>query len=300
MCEWVEHGAILFKLVHQHLQTLVRGSSYVMGDETPIDVLDPARPGAAREAWLWTFLAPGPKVVVFDFQMTRSHEPALAFLSQFRGVFQSDGYGGYTKALRLLPDDVRPGIVHALCMAHGRRGFVAALESGDERAAPFLAYFGALYAIEEEFRQAEPAARSEARNSRSLLWLAQMESALKKASADPAILPRSALSKAVNYVLERWEGLTRFAQPGFGHVQIDSNACERAIRPSAVGKKNYLFVGHPEAGWRSAVMYSILGTCHLHRINPWAYLTWALPRLAGATNKNAHEFTPQRFADLRT
>lgn len=128
----------------------MREAGYVQGDETPHRVLDPARPGAAREAWLWTFLAPGPRVVVFDFQLTRSHEPALAFLSNYRGVFQTDGYTGYDKALRLLPGDVRAGIVHAHCMAHCRRGFVAALEAGDERAAPFLAYLGALYQIEAD------------------------------------------------------------------------------------------------------------------------------------------------------
>jgi hypothetical protein len=127
-----------------------------------------------------------------------------------------------------------------------------------------------------------------------------MESALKKASVDPAILPQSALFNAVHYALNRWDALTRFAQPGFGHVQIDSNAVERAIRPSAVGKKNFLFIGHPNAGWRSAVIYSVLGTCALLNVNPWNYLTWALPKLAGATTKTAHEFTPQRFVNPRT
>lgn len=295
MCEWVEHGAILLKLVHEHHETLLRGSDYVIGDETPIRVLDPARPGAAREAWLWTFLAPGKNVIVFDFQLTRSHEPALAFLRPFRGVFQTDGYGGYTKALRLLPDATRAGIVHANCMAHARRGLVAALESGDERAAPYLAYIGALYGIEAEFRAAPAEMRSTARTERSLPWLAKLHAELNKAADDPTILPKSALHKAVRYCLERWEALTRFAQPGFGHVQIDSNAVERAIRPSAIGKKNFLFVGHPDAGWRSAVVYSVLGTCSLLSVNPWEYLTWALPRLAAATNKTAHEFTPQRF-----
>jgi transposase len=299
MGAWVEHGAGLLRPVHQFQQGLIRNSGYVIGDETPIRVLDPARPGAAREAWLWTFLAPGPQALVFDFQLTRSHEPALAFLRGYRGVFQSDGYASYPKALRLLPEEVRSGIVHVTCMAHCRRGFVEALDSGDERAAPFLAYLGALYAIEEEFRQADPPVRAAARASRSLAWLAPMESALKKAAADPAILPRSNLFNAVHYALDRWEALIRFAQPGFGHVHIDSNACERAIRPSAVGKKNFLFVGHPNAGWRTAVIYSVLGTCALLKINPWNYLTWALPRLAGATNKTAHEFTPHRFADLR-
>jgi len=293
--EWVEHGAALLRGVHQHQQRVVQQSRYVIGDETPIRVLDPARPGAAREAWLWTFLAPEQHAIVFDFQLGRTHEPALAFLQDFQGVFQSDGFGGYTKALRLLPDRHRPGVLHTNCAAHARRGFVAALDSGDERAAPFLACFGALYEIEAEFRDADPAMRATARSERSVPWLARLRAELDRAHADAAILPKSLLSNAVQYCLDRWEPLTRFAQPGFGHLQIDSNAVERAIRPSAVGKKNFLFVGHPDAGWRSAVLYSILGTCALLGVNPWAYLTWALPRLAGATNKTAAQFTPHRF-----
>jgi hypothetical protein len=233
---------------------------------------------------------------VFDFQLTRSHEPALAFLRPFRGVFQTDGYAGYLKALRLLPETKRADIVHVNCMAHCRRYFVAALESGDDRAAPFLAYFGALYAIEAELRDSTPEVRAQARATRSLAWLVPMEIALQRAAADPSILPPSALGKAVHYARERWIELTRYAQPGYGHVHIDSNAVENSIRPSAIGKKNFLFVGHPDAGWRTAVLYSILGTCKLHGVNEWSYLTWALPRLAAATNHTAHEFTPQRFA----
>lgn len=298
MGQWVEHGASLFQPVYRELQKIVAGSGYVQGDETPIRVLDPARPGAAREAWLWTFLAPVPGVVVFDFQLTRSHEPALAFLRRFRGVFQTDGYAGYLKALRLLPEAERTGIAHVNCMAHCRRYFVAALESGDDRAAPFLAYIGALYAIEAELRDVTPEVRAQTRATRSLAWLVPMEMALTRAATDLTILPQSNLFKAVNYARERWAELTRYAAPGYGHVQIDSNAVERTIRPSAVGKKNFLFVGHPDAGWRSAVLYSILGTCKLQGVNEWSYLTWALPRLAAATNHTAAEFTPQRFAQL--
>lgn len=298
MGQWVEHGAGLLRPVYRELQKLVACSGYVQGDETPVRVLDPARPGAARESWLWTFLAPVPRVVVFDFQLTRSHEPALAFLRPFRGVFQTDGYAGYLKALRLLPAEERAGIVHVNCMAHCRRYFVAALESGDDRAAPFLAYFGALYAIEAELRDATPEGRAQVRATRSLAWLVPMEMMLTRAAADPSILPPSALGKAVHYARERWSELTRYAQPGYGHVHIDSNAVENSIRPSAIGKKNFLFVGHPDAGWRAAVLYSILGTCKLHGVNEWSYLTWALPGLAAATNHTAHEFTPQRFAQL--
>ena len=298
--QWVEHGAGLLRPVYLELQKQITHSGYVQGDETPIRVLDPARPGAAREAWLWTFLAPGKRAVVFDFKLTRSHEPALAFLRTFAGIFQTDGYAGYGKALRVLPDAQRQRIIHANCLAHARRPFVEALEAGDDRAAPFLAYLGALYRIEAELREATPEARALARGTQSTAWLVPLHLALTRAAADPSILPQSALAKAVHYALVRWPELTRFAAPGHGHQQIDSNQVENCIRPCAVGKKNFLFVGHPDAGWRSAVLYSVLGTCKLQGVNEWRYLTWALPRLAAATNLTAAEFTPQRFAALGT
>ena len=300
MGQWVEHGAGLLKPVYQELQKIVTLSGYVQGDETPIRVLDPARPGAARESWLWTFLAPQPKVVVFDFQLTRSHAPALAFLRSFAGIFQTDGYAGYPKALRMLPESQRQRIIHAACMAHCRRPFVEALAAGDDRAAPFLAYLGALYRIEAELREATPEVRALARGTQSTAWLVPMHLALTRTAADPSLLPQGALAKAVHYALARWPELTRYAEPGHGHMHIDSNAVENSIRPSAVGKKNFLFVGHPDAGWRSAVLYSVLGTCKLQGVNPWNYLTWALPRLAAATNHTAGQFIPQRFAALGT
>ena len=121
---------------------------------------------------------------------------------------------------------------------------------------------------------------------------------MKNAAADLTILPQSILGKALRYALERWPQLARYAEPGHGHVHIDSNAVENCIRPSAVARKNFLFIGHPDAGWRSAVIYSVLGTCKLHKINEWSYLSWALPRLAAATNHTASQFTPQNFAQL--
>jgi len=157
MGQWVEHGAGLLRPVYQELQRIVREAGYVQGDETPHRVLDPARPGAAREAWLWTFLCPEPGVVVFDFQLTRSHEPALAFLRNYRGVFQTDVTPVTTRPCACCRARSAPDRAHH-CMAHCRRGFVAALEAGDERAAPFLAYLGASTRSRPNFEKCSRAA----------------------------------------------------------------------------------------------------------------------------------------------
>jgi len=220
----------------------------------------------------------------------------LEWLRDFSGILQTDGYSAYETALAALP----PGkIVHLNCWAHARRHLVAALDSGDDRAAPFLVHLGKLYAIEAELRDADAVRRAQVRGARATLVLAELNNALQRAAADPAILPSSLLGKAVRYVLQRWARLEGYTAPGRGHVPVDTNPTENCVRPTKLGARNWMFIGHPEAGWRSAVIYSVLGTCKLLRVDPWAYLTWALPNLAAATTHNAARFTPHAFAALQ-
>jgi hypothetical protein len=109
------------------------------------------------------------------------------------------------------------------------------------------------------------------------------------------VLPQSTAGKAAAYALRRWPQLIRYSEPDYGHVEIDNNLVENGIRPSALGKKNWLFIGHPDAGWKSAVIYSVLGTCKLLRLDPEAYLNWVLPRLAAATNQTAEGLLPHDY-----
>jgi transposase len=111
-------------------------------------------------------------------------------------------------------------------------------------------------------------------------------------------LPQSALGKAATYAVNQWAELTRYAAPGLGHVFIDNNSVERSIRPTKLGAKNWLFIGHPSAGWRSAVIYSITGTCQLLKVNPEQYLAWVLPRLATARSHDTGGLLPHDYAAL--
>lgn len=99
------------------------------------------------------------------------------------------------------------------------------------------------------------------------------------------VLPKSDLGKACTYALGRWTELTRYAQPGRGHVEIDNNWVENGIRPTALGRNNWFFVGHPDAGWIAGVIYSVVGTCKLLKLDSEANLNWVLPQLAVATVK---------------
>jgi len=295
MGQWVGHATLLLQSVHSLLRDDARAGRYIQMDETPVSVLDPERAGKARDAWLWAVHSPEKKIVVFEFHKNRSHAPPKQLLEGFAGVLQTDGFSAYDTALKALPGHE---IIRAACMAHARRGFMEALESGDDRVTPFLILFGKLYKIEAEARDLDPQARAARRAEHSVPLLLQLNLRLRSTSADPTVLPQSDLAQAVNYCLARWAELSLFAEPGYGHVQIDNNPIERQIRPTKLGLRNWLFIGHPDAGDNPAVIYSVIGTCKLNKIDPWAYLNWALPALAAATNRNAVDFTPQRFAAL--
>jgi transposase len=98
--------------------------------------------------------------------------------------------------------------------------------------------------------------------------------------------------------MNRWPELVRYAKPGYGHINIDQNPVENNIRPTKIGAKNWMHIGHPKAGWRSAVIYTVVGTCRLLKIDPQAYLTWVLPKLAAATTRDTSGLLPHDYARL--
>jgi len=292
MGQWVSHCTELFTPVHAALKAEALRSRYIQMDETSVDLLDPDRGGGVKQGWLWVVLAPEQAVVVFDFNKSRSHAPPKAILEDFKGILQTDGYSAYGTALAALPGH---RVTRAGCMAHARRDFVDAVREGDDRATPFLVLIGALYRIEAEAKDFSPEQRAALRTERSVPLLLQMHQHLLRASSDPQILSQSTLGQAVSYCLNRWGELTLFSEPAFGYVLIDNNPIERQIRPTKLGLKNWLFIGHPDAAGNPAVLYSIIGTCKLLKVDPWAYFNWALPRLAAATNHTAGNFTPAEF-----
>jgi transposase len=279
MSRWVEQVAVLLQAVFRMMEQRLIKTHYIQCDETAVRVLDPDRPGAARQAYLWVRHAPEIKVILFDFEMSRSHEVPLGYFPEnWKGIVQGDGYAAYDKLAKS-----RPGIVRIQCWAHARRYWTEAADGGGLIVAEVLALIAKLYRVETEARGMTPAQRETLRGSRSVIILAQLQKLML--TAREQALPQSRVGKAAHYALSRWSELTQYAQPEFGHVLIDSNPIENGIRPTALGKKNWIFVGHPEAGWKSAVVYSILGTCKLLGVNPEDYLNWVLPRLAGATNQ---------------
>src|SRR5262249_22240548 len=167
-----------------------------------------------------------------------------------------------------------------------------------EEVATLLSDIGALYGIEKQAREGKLTfgQRAALRHARARPILKRLQQRFAKLQTQE--LPTSPLGKAARYAINHWPQIARYAKARFGYVNIDNNPIERGIRPTKLGMKNWLFIGHPEAGWRSAVIYSIVGSCKLLGINPEAYLKWVLPQLAAATPQQANALLPHHFAKL--
>lgn len=175
------------------------------------------------------------------------------------------------------------------CWSHAHRGFHEALGEG-RSAAWIVGQIGQLYAVEQGLREhrAGPALRAANRAWQSRPVLSRLRRALEIIRR--RVLPKSLQGQAIDYTLNRWEALNRFVDDG--RLEIDNNLCENAIRPTALGKKNFLFIGHPEAGQRSAVIYSVLGSCRRPGINPAEYLQAVFERLPKAKTSEVKSLTP--------
>jgi transposase len=291
LCGWVEAAADWLAPIYREMKAALLERNYLQADETPIRYLDPDVKGKSQSGWLWTYSAPRGDVV-FEWHISRSREGPRAFLKSFRGQLQTDGYGVYESLARERGEE----LILVGCWAHVRRGIHEAL--GEGRAAAWLVgQIGKLYAVEKHLRaqNAGPQLRAAVRAWHSRPILARLRRAL--AVVRRRVLPKSLLGQASDYALGRWEALTRYVDDG--RLEIDNNHCENAIRPTAVGKKNFLFVGHPEAGQRSAVIYSVLGSCRRHGINPDEYLRDVFERLPRAKTSDLKSLTPAAWAKAK-
>lgn len=284
---WVEQAAALLKPVYRAIGRNLVTAQYLQADETPIRYLDPDVKGQSQKGYLWVYGRPGGEVL-FEWQISRSREGPEAFLKDFTGKLQTDGYPVYGALA-----GAREGITLVGCWAHVRRGFHEALGE-NKRAAWFVRQIGLLYQIESRLRRqkAGPALRQAVRSWQSQPVLNRLRRAMERVRQ--RTLPAGLLGDAIDYALKRWPSLNEYVADG--QLEIDNNLIENAIRPSAVGKKNWLFIGHPGAGERSAIIYTLLACCRRHKINPFDYLKDLFVRLPAAKITEIEQFTPQAWA----
>lgn len=285
---WVGACEVLLEPLVERMRVHLLRETYLQADETRLPVLAPGT-GKTRTGYLWVYRT-GPwsalQAVVFDYAEGRGQTWPKAFLEDFQGTLQIDGYAGYNGVL------AREKIVEAGCWSHVRREFYDVFKATRSPvAAEALQRIRALYKIEADTQDLAPAARAEQRQVRA-------EPLLKafKAWLDETLLklpPGSSLAKAIGYALGRWAALRVYLQDG--RITIDSNPVERALRGVAVGRRNYLFAGSAGGGRRAALVYSLIETCKLNGVEPYAYLKDVLTRLPTQPARALDDLLPWRW-----
>lgn len=285
--DWVKAALTHLIALYQTHKQLVLESLYLHADETTIKVLDENKKGKTHLGYYWVYHNSEQKIVLFDYRQGRGREGPNDILQNFKGYLQTDGYAGYADF------DKRPGIVLIHCMAHARRKFVEALQNDKTRSEYALNMFQQLYAVERWIKD-------EALTDDALLQLRQQKAVpilktLKEwmIAEYAKVLPRSPIGGAIAYCLPRWEKLSIYTTNAI--LQIDNNPVENAIRPVAIGRKNYLFAGSHEAAGRAAIVYSLFATCRLHNINPYQWLKDVLERMHLYSTTNIAELLPQNW-----
>jgi transposase len=288
MVQWVEKIAFLLLAVYHGIWEELQATGYLQVDETPVKVLDPEVKGKAATGYLWFYAHPQADVFL-EFCDSRGREDPRQRLQQFKGTIQTDAYGVYDSLRR-----ERPGTLRRLgCLSHARRRFYTAAEESCIQAIWFIAQIRQLYLIEDEVREGSDAERKTMRRAKAPpFWRAMKQRALQL-QAQPGFLPKSSLGKAVNYFLKEYTALVGYLRDG--RFEIDNNLVENEVRPSVVGRKRWLFIGHPDAGWRSAVLYTIIQSCRRRGINPQEYLADVLRRLPAMKNHEVKNLLPSRW-----
>jgi hypothetical protein len=294
LCDWKIGTAELLTVLMPALKTHILHAPRVHSDDT-IMPLQVDGHGSTKNARLWGYLGAGqrlegekwvdhPPAVLFEFTETRQAIHPATFLRDYRGYLQVDAYSGY----EALFCDGR--IVEVGCWAHCRRRFfeIAKNQKAPGLAAQALAWIARLYAIETDIKALPPDEKLIVRQKQSVPVLDDMRCWLD--GHFPQLLPQSPLAQAFGYALRNWNALVRYAESGI--LLPDNNAIERAIRPIALGRNNYLFAGSPRGGRAAATMYSLLSTARLNDFNPYDWLKNTLTQLPSHPSNRVAELLP--------
>ena len=288
---WVMRvGELLEPVVSAMRQDLLR-ASYLQADETIVAVQMHEKRGADHQAYLWQYGKPGGETV-FDFCMGRGREGPQKFLGKWEGILQTDGYQAY--------DHIGgPKLVHVGCWAHARRKFVDAVKvNGDDaEAIKMVVRMDALFLVDREARKQQMTLeeRLAARRQHAEIWAEEIRQECSRLAG--AVLPKSALGKAVGYTLNLWPKLRRCFD--YAEVELSNNLAENSMRPVALGRKNWLHVGSAKAGPKVAAIVSVVESCRRLRMPVKEYLLDILPGMDRRKLSEIGQLTPSRWAAAR-
>jgi transposase len=294
MARWMELAADWLRPVYDAIGQEILAAGYVQVDETPVRYLVPGH-GQSKIGYLWTTHKPRGDVI-YRWEPSREARCLQKIIPvDFCGTIQCDGYSAYPAFAKSHPQPIEL----AGCWAHARRHFFEAREHAPQQAGFILRQIAALYHIEKGLRvkQCRAKLRSVARAAQSRPIIDRIEKILLTWKTKHRFLPKSSMGQAIDYALGQMPRLRVFLEDG--RIEIDNNLVENAIRPTAVGKKNWLFIGAQEAGQRSAILFTIIESCRCRGINPIEYLRDVLTRLPSMTNWQIKDITPEAWAQTR-
>lgn len=288
LADWISATCDLLEPLYEVHRKKVLSNDYLQADETPIKVLDKAKKGTTHRGYHWVYHAPLSGLVLFDYREGRGREGPQECLQDFKGYLQTDGYAVYEDF------DKRSDITLLHCMAHARRKFDEALDNDMDRAGYVLTEMQKLYAIEKMCKDGSLPKEDlfALRQEQAVPVLQNLKAWMMNAYEQ--VLPQSAIGKAISYSLQRWDKLSIYTSDP--RLQIDNNLVENAIRPVAIGRKNYLFAGSHNGARRAAMLYSFLGTCKINDVNPFEWLRDILRRIPSHSVNRLEELLPNNWS----
>jgi hypothetical protein len=293
MCGWMEGCADVLGILYNLMLRKILEHDIVLNDDTPVDMRYGPEPGI-KQARMWaTVGGEDLKYTLYNFTTGREKEGPLEFFLKYRGYFVADAYPGYDKLFKVdVTIDRKTGdIVCVACWAHARRYFVDAQKTAPRAAMEILTMISRLYKIEKEEKLSSTEQRRAARQKDSKPVLDKIKIWLD--TNLPLHLPQSPMRQAINYSLKIWKELNVYCEDG--RLPIDNNLAENAIRPIALGRKNWLFVGSETGGRTAAILMTFCATCHKNKINTWAYLKDVLQRIQSHPVSRLHELLPDEW-----
>ncbi|MEI6143352.1 MAG: IS66 family transposase [Mariniphaga sp.] len=282
---------LLKPLLETH-KNIILGCDYIQVDESTITVMDKDKPGGTKKGYFWIVKSVIQNQLFFHYQQgSRAQKVVVELLRTFKGAVQCDAYGAY---------DIYENKNEVLllgCMAHARRKFEQALNDDPQKAKYALEIFGDLYDI-ERYTQENKLSYDEIkqlRREKSYPILQAFEKWLDENCRK--VLPKSLIGKAILYTYNVYPRLVRYVLDG--RYKIDNNGAENGVRPLALGRKNYMFCGNDAAAERTALIYSLLGSCKLAGINPTVWLTDVLNRIQDHSVLRLSELLPTNWKPLK-
>jgi len=285
---WFSAAVDLLEPLYNALKKDILSSDYVQIDETTIPVMDKDHPGATRKGYHWIIRAPEMRKLYFHYdEGSRAQRVAVDILKDFKGAVQSDGYGAYD-----IYENKR-NVLLLGCWAHARRKFSDALKNDPQRAAFALEQIQLLYRLERKAEDENMTKEQieELRKTQAYPLMREFEKWLDKNYSQ--VLPKSQIGQAISYTFNIYPRLVRYVIDG--RYKIDNNGVENGVRPLALGRKNYMFCGNHEAANRTAIIYSLLGTCKINNVNPTEWLTDVFNRIQDCKMNDLHQLMPDNW-----